>query len=427
MLAKLNKLPEPVVLLIRELGIFADARRMGLYLVGGCVRDCLLGAGHFDLDFVVEGDGIAFAEAVAGKWGVKATTHKRFGTATLMSPAGLKIDIATSRREMYEKPGALPVVAPGTLRDDLFRRDFTINAMALCVNPSRFAQLIDNYGGQKDLKAGCVRALHALSFMDDPTRILRAVRFEQRLGFVIEKNTFAVLREAVRAGMLERVQKHRLRDELLFIFQESGLFEILRRLHQAAGFGFISPSLRWESSWRGQLAALRKIAADWGCAGRPRRRPDGAVMSLALILARLPLKEARRVMLDFAFHREVSGTVLSVVERGVETLRRLSRPGLRPSEVYRLLEPLSTEAVLLMPVLSASRTVARHVADFLDHHNAPVLCVTGEDLQALGLKPGPRYKEILRELLYAKIDGRVSGKDAELAWVKNVIMPTKGS
>lgn len=417
---KFDRLPEVLKDLVLEMGAFADARKVVLFLVGGSVRDMILGAGHTDLDFSVEGDGVGFALDLAKKWRVQAVIHRRFRTATLRTSEGVKIDIATARRESYETPGALPVVAVGTIHDDLFRRDFSINAMALCVNVSRFGELIDDFGGERDLGAGAVKTLHSLSFMDDPTRIVRAVRFEQRFDFAIEKNTLGALREAVKARMLERVQKHRLRDEILLVFKEAEPLKALERLHQLAGFSFISPGLRWEQSWRREFRAAGNAMAAFK-ASHPKRHVEPEALYLALFLARLPLKEAKAVMLDFAFHRAVSARVLSLVQHFPGIQRELSRADVRPSAAHRLLAPLSAEVALLVSVLSGSREVGRHVAYFLDGTSDLRSHLKGEDLKALGLKPGPRYKEILRGLLSARIDGELSGRDEEIAWVRAVL------
>jgi tRNA nucleotidyltransferase (CCA-adding enzyme) len=253
-----------------------------------------------------------------------------------------------------------------------------------------------------------------------PARILRAVRFEQRFDFTIEKNTLGALREAVKARMLERVQKHRLRDEILLILKEMDPLKALERLHQLTGFSFISPGLCRQQSWRREFRAAAKAMAAFKVS-HPKRHVEPEAFTLALFLARLPYKEAKAVMLDFAFHRAVSARVLSLVQHRPGIQRELSRVDVRPSAAHRLLAPLSAEVVLLVSVLSGSREVQRQVAHFLDGTSGLCAHLKGEDLKALGLKPGPRYKEILRGLLSARIDGELSGRDEEIAWVRAVL------
>ena len=205
--------------IIKIIGKIADELKVKAYIVGGPVRDKLLGIANYDLDFVVEGDGIKFAEALNKKLKGKLTTYRAFGTATI-EIKGKRIDIVTSRKETYKYSAAYPVVKPGAIKDDLFRRDFTINAMAISVNKKNFGKLVDFYGGQKDLKKGVIRALHDKSFMDDPTRIFRAVRFSVRFGFKIEPHTKKLMKEAVMDGFLGEVNATRIRKEIELFLKE---------------------------------------------------------------------------------------------------------------------------------------------------------------------------------------------------------------
>ena len=181
--ALLQRLPDRVVRLLREIGQLGDERGCQVYVVGGVVRDLLLGHVTLDLDLAVEGDGIAFARAVSDRYRAGLAVFERFATARLVFQDGLKMDIATTRRESYAQPAVLPTVQPASIEEDLYRLDFTINALAMQLNPGQFGRLLDAYEGQRDLRARTIRVLHAGSFQDDPTRIFRAIRFEQRFGF----------------------------------------------------------------------------------------------------------------------------------------------------------------------------------------------------------------------------------------------------
>ncbi|MDD4894296.1 MAG: hypothetical protein PHW54_03160, partial [Candidatus Omnitrophica bacterium] len=232
----LSKLPKEIRDFISVAGDVAFSCGMPVYLVGGFVRDLILGVDNLDLDIVVEGDGIKFAELLSLKLNAGLTLHRRFGTATLIIDKYFKVDIATARREYYPEPAHLPEVTCGTLKDDLIRRDFTINAMAVSINRRDFGTFIDCFGGKKDLAAKKIRVLHDLSFIDDPTRILRAIRFEQRYSFRIEPKTLKLLREAKRLKMLEKVQPQRLRDELILLLKENKPLKQLRRIKELIGF-----------------------------------------------------------------------------------------------------------------------------------------------------------------------------------------------
>ncbi len=227
-----ENIPPQMFEFIQDIGIEADSAGVDVYLAGGFVRDLLLGRKNYDLDIVVEGDAINFGRIMKRCFGGKLATYKKFGTATLTTerPEWLdtcrtdnkkfRIDIAVAREEWYPEPAALPVVTPGTLHNDLKRRDFTINAMALKLNSNDFADFIDIYGGEKDLGAKLIRVMHDTSFVDDPTRIFRAIRFEQRLGFTIEKHTLSLMRTAVNAGVIEKTEDYRIREEMRLIHQE---------------------------------------------------------------------------------------------------------------------------------------------------------------------------------------------------------------
>jgi tRNA nucleotidyltransferase (CCA-adding enzyme) len=216
---------------IEVVGKAADELKVKAYLVGGPVRDRLLGLKNYDLDFVVEGDGIKFAEVLNKKLKGRLTVYRAFGTATISLPKK-RIDIVTARKETYEYPAAYPAVKPGTIKDDLFRRDFTINAMAMSINKSGFGRLVDFYGGYKDLRKGIVRVLHDRSFMDDPTRIFRAVRFSVRFGFKIEPHTKKLIKQAILDGFLGEVNKGRIKKEIELFLKEKNPAKCLREFER---------------------------------------------------------------------------------------------------------------------------------------------------------------------------------------------------
>lgn len=229
------RVPAKVASLLRSIGRLAAAQRLQAYAVGGCVRDWLLGHSRLvDVDVCVEGDGIAFARAAARALKAEVVVHDQFGTATLTRPRRGRMDIAGCRRETYREPAAYPKVAPGTLRDDLFRRDFTINAMAMSVAPGAFGRLVDEYGGLRDLRAKRLRVLHPKSFVDDPSRILRAARFAPRYQLTLEPKTAVCLRQAVASGMLSRLNRGRIRKELLLMLRERDPASCLAQLGQWA-------------------------------------------------------------------------------------------------------------------------------------------------------------------------------------------------
>jgi tRNA nucleotidyltransferase (CCA-adding enzyme) len=216
--------------ILHEAGYLAPEMGFHAYAVGGMVRDLLLGIGNFDLDIVIEGDGILFAQTLAGRLHAKATSHERFGTATITFPDRLRVDVATARTEIYERPAMLPRVAPGSIRDDMARRDFTINALAVSLMPGEFGRLLDMFRGVRDLRERHIRVLHEQSFMDDPTRIFRALRFEVRLGFRIVRSSEQLITEALSRSILSKLEDYRIATELRLILEEPDPAGPLKRL-----------------------------------------------------------------------------------------------------------------------------------------------------------------------------------------------------
>ncbi|MFA6321170.1 MAG: hypothetical protein WCY36_04855 [Candidatus Omnitrophota bacterium] len=229
-----------IMWLLRRIGKVAASRGYKAYIVGGLVRDIIRGVKNLDLDIVVEGDAIKLGEELAKELKVKLVVHRMFGTCTIALKNKLKIDFATARKERYEHPATLPVVQYSSLEDDLSRRDFTVNAMAASISEDDFGQLTDMFAGLQDLSDGIIRIMHDKSFIDDPTRIFRAVRFESRPGFSIEAKTLQLAKEAIRDGLLTKLSKYRIKNEFSLILKEPGCKKALSRLDEI-GAGIIQP------------------------------------------------------------------------------------------------------------------------------------------------------------------------------------------
>ena len=245
-LAKILKqrLPTRIFKIIRRVGNIAEDKGISVYIVGGFIRDILLGVENLDLDIVIEGEAIAFVKFLKEKINIDTVTHPRFGTATVTLPGGSKIDFASARKEHYAYAACLPNVTFSSIREDLFRRDFSINAMAVKINRNDFGQLLDLFSGQKDLLEKQIRVLHDRSFIDDPTRILRAIRFEQRYNFKIEADTFKLMRRALASGLLERLTRPRLGREFILLLKEEKPLKAIARFDQLCGLKLIHPLMR---------------------------------------------------------------------------------------------------------------------------------------------------------------------------------------
>src|SRR5512134_774105 len=259
----LCRLPREHLTLLRALGNLADESGASLYLVGGVVRDLLLKREIWDLDLTVEGDGIAFARLVADRYGAGLAVFERFATARLTFPEGLKMGIATTRRESYAQPALLPTVQPASIEEDLSRRDFTINAMAVRLNSQQFGCVLDPYGGQRDLRARTIRVLHVGSFHDDPTRIFRAIRFEQRFGFRLERATSRLLTQAASTSLIQRLSGPRLQNEILLLFAEHDPVRAIARMGQLKLLRFLHRRLCYRENVKQVVTAVPKALVWW--------------------------------------------------------------------------------------------------------------------------------------------------------------------
>jgi tRNA nucleotidyltransferase (CCA-adding enzyme) len=365
------------------------------WLVGGAVRDLLLGAHAVDLDVAIEGDARAVARELAGRLGGDAVEHERFGTATVRA-GELTVDLATTRRESYAQPGALPDIEPAPLDDDLARRDFTINSMAASL-PS--GELRDPHHGRTDLEAGVIRVLHPESFADDPTRLLRAVRYEARFGFRMDAQTEQLAREAIAGDALSTVSGARIRDELLDALNEAAVASAVARMADLGLDRALSPLL-------GGARPEDVAAAAEAAAARGGQRRFAA---LAALIAPDPDDLAGWIG-DLNLRAEDRDAVLHAARKGPQLVRSLE-PVLPDSALHALLHCELPETLGVAVALGA-----RHepIDRYLEHLSGAGLEITGDDLRAAGVPEGPAIGRALRDTLKRKLDGEVGGRDAEL-------------
>lgn len=420
----LNRIPARPLHLLKQIGRLADERGVAVYLVGGVVRDLLLKREIADLDLTVEGDGTAFARLVADRFGAGLAVFERFATARLAFPDGLKMDMATTRRESYAQPAVLPTVQPASIEEDLSRRDFTINAIAVQLNPQQFDRVLDPYGGQRDLRARIIRVLHAGSFQDDPTRIFRAIRFEQRFGFRLERTTVGLLAQAASTDLIQGLSGPRLRSEIFLLFAERNPVRAIARMGQLKLFRFLHRRLCYTKNVKQVVAAVPKAFAWWA-----RRFPDSVIDRPIVYLMALSSNSSQAVVdgmiRRLALSREQAKNMGVVGRRVDRALKRLTEKGTaRPSQVYRLLADFSDETLVLLLAKQMSAQhgarlslLKRHLVAYVKNKSVKT-ALTGRDLQAMGLQPGPQYKTILGKLLDARIDGMIKTEADERALVE---------
>lgn len=407
---QLLHLPPPVLDLLRQCGRLGEEIGFEVYAVGGFVRDLLLGLPNSDVDVVVEGDGIEYARHLAATFGGRCSEHDKFGTAVVSLPDGRKIDVATARTELYTRPAALPVVRGSTLKQDLYRRDFSINAMALRLHPEKFGRLVDFFGAQRDLQSGLIRVLHNLSFIDDPTRIFRAIKFEQRYGFRIEPNTEHLLRSAVSQEVLGMVSTERIRDELVQILSEARPQLAVQRMDKLKVLRLVHPRLNVDDRVRRVLEEAEGVLGEHrGLVRAGLVHPW--VVYLNGLFSGLDEREALEVLDRYRFR--TSDRKRLIVDRGDASrrIRMLGRPDARDSEIVRALEGLPLEAVLYLAARSRTRRVRDRVARYLRSLRFVEAPLDGDDLRRLGLEPGPEFRQILSWLRDERLDGRLRTKE----------------
>lgn len=399
----------------------AWARGAPLHLVGGAVRDLLLGQAPLDLDLVLAADAGALGRELARDYQLETTAHAAFGTRTLrlagdlapIPPASPYLDLVSARRETYPVPAALPVVAPGTLADDLARRDFTINTLALPLDPPG-GPLLDPHGGQADLAAGIIRVLHDRSFTDDPTRILRAGRYEQRFRFTIEPQTLALLRAEVAGGGIARVSGARIRNELLRILGEANPAPVLARLEDWGVLAAIHPALHWGAEEAADVQRLITII-ETELAGEPGISRQGIL--LAAWLGRGDPAAAAAVAARLHLDKATTDLVVQLARARADLPSALAQPIARPSELARLLRPYPLPVLRLLQALTRAAPVREQIARYRAGPAAVRPRLTGADLQALGVPPGPALGRLLATLRDARLDGLLPTRAAEEQFV----------
>ena len=425
MISKLMKerFPERLHNLLIECGRVGDELGYSVYAVGGFVRDLLMRVENFDVDIVVEGDGIRFAEECEKRFPSRIRTHKKFGTAIILFSDHLKIDVATARLEVYESPAALPTVERGSIKMDLYRRDFTINTLAIQLNPKAFGELIDFFGGVKDIKEKVIRVLHNLSFVEDPTRVFRAIRFEQRLGFPIGKHTQDLMKNAVKMGFMDRLSGGRVLSELILILQEENPIPALKRMRDFHLFHFLHPHLKFDEEVETLFEQIYHVISWFDLLFLEERYERWLIYFYGLIDF---LKEEEIVELSqrLSMNDKLQKTVSDGKRQADQALLQIFswinkdyHP--RRSEIYAVLDPLSTEEKLFMMAKTTQMETRRYISLYFTQLKGTKPLLRGADLIQMGIKPGPSIKKTLTNLLKARLDERVVTRQDEMEYISS--------
>jgi tRNA nucleotidyltransferase (CCA-adding enzyme) len=383
----------------------------GVYLVGGTVRDILLGEPNFDVDIAVEGDAIGLARSVADALGGRVRAHSKFGTAVVVYGDDERIDVVTARTEFYDAPAALPSVEHATIREDLFRRDFTINAMAVSLKGEDFGRLVDPFHGRRDLEAKTIRVLHNLSFIDDPTRIFRAIRYESRYGFRMDEHSQRLARGTIEMGLVGDLSSARLRDELFALLEEGDAGASILRLAELGAGGAIHPHLAADEEAVELLERLRELNERYRT-GIPAWR-----LAFETLARRMPPDEIYDWLQRLKVQRRDAERIAWAVTVGPRLVERLRGDTPEPAEIVALAEPYAPDAPLFALALADPKPLHEYFKRLRDVR----LEVSGADLAKLGVGESPQVGEILAELRRRKLNGQLDGRESELAAARELI------
>ncbi|MGE4506879.1 MAG: CBS domain-containing protein, partial [Desulfovibrionaceae bacterium] len=411
-----NKLSKEQIRFLEQAGELARDMGFEVYAVGGFVRDILLARGNSDLDLVVEGDGVAFAKRLAESNRARIKSHHKFRTAVVIFPDGRRVDVATARLEYYEAPAALPTVELSSIKMDLYRRDFTINALAVNLTPGKFGLLADFFGAQRDIKDQTIRVLHSLSFVEDPTRMMRAVRFEQRFGFKVGGQTQRLMKNALQLDLFNRLSGSRIFHELQLMLEEEHPSDCLLRLSDMKILGAIHPLLELNPKRRETLAEIEKVHLGVSTMYLESDIEPWKLYLLGLCLG-LTREDTRSVLRRLNITHRDEREFLALRELVGETLGKLIAfaPGRdKLSELCQLLERLPVEGVLFLMARSRKEEIRKSISLFLSRLRFQTLEIDGNDLKRMGIEPGPVFSDILRRVKAAVIDGEAETREEQL-------------
>jgi tRNA nucleotidyltransferase (CCA-adding enzyme) len=382
-----------------------------VFVVGGTVRDIILGEEGDDVDLAVEGDAIAFAYQLAQALGGHATPHRKFGTAVVSDGGPQHIDVVTTRRESYAYPGALPSVEHAELAHDLHRRDFTINAMAASLGLGDLGAVFDPYGGRADLDAGIVRVLHDASFVDDPTRILRGITYESRYGFRFDAQTEALARACIASGHVGDLVSSRLRDELLDLLEDPRAADGIRRLGELGVDRAIDTRLRGDEVTAALFERGLALRDEFGL-DVPSWR-----LGLEVLAGALTADEAVAWLTRLKVRRKDVDHIVGAIEFAPRIVERLRSESLTPAQIVALADPHAPDA----PLLALALEDGTELRDYFTRLRESRLEIDGSDVIAMGLSESPRVGEILGRIRERKLNGELAGREAELAAARELV------
>ncbi len=411
--------PESEFEIIKKIGFLANNLGYRAYLVGGIVRDILLDRRKFDdIDIVIEGEIYPLLKEIKKKFGVHYVFHKRFNTSTVFFD-NFSVDIASARKEFYIEPGALPRVEKSFLRYDLYRRDFSINAMAVSLNEYNFGILIDFFNGKKDLETKIIRVLHNLSFIEDPTRIIRAVRYEQRFNFKIGKHTLHLLKIALKNDIFKKISGQRLQDEFIILLKEESAVRCLKRLDELNILSSFPCKIILDKE---TLSILENIESfvKWYRFLLEESELNVVRIYLIGLLYNRSYQEIADFFKIFVFSKSVKEEIKKLKKISNDIGNKLNNKKIKKSELYFLLVQFDIEIIIFWLSLFTDLTIRENIMFYIKHLKDFKIKINGNDLIKLGLQPGEHFKKILYKVKEARLDGVIT-EDQELDFVKSLV------
>jgi len=405
--------------ILERLSQVADLVNMQAFIVGGIVRDLLLERFNDDIDIVIEGDTKTFVEKYVEKFGGHYTFYSRFHTATMTTGEGLKIDVASARIELYEEPAALPQIQKSVLRYDLYRRDFTINSVAINLNKNNFGKLIDFFSGRRDLSNGLIRVLHNLSFIEDPTRIIRAIRFEQRFDFKIVEQTVKLIQSALDNKIFEKVTPQRLQNEIVYILEEENPVKSIKRLSKLGIFRKLPAPIPIEQEHFKLFEAIHTFIK-WYNLLMSRQPIKNWVVYYYGILHIMNLDERSAFFRVFALSKQYLENYKKISKFLDKLELNLSAEELPDSVIYNHLTGFENEELIFLLAYFESSTIRQHIMRFITELKGFKLFISGKDIISMGLKPGKDIRVVLDEVRNARLDHLISSV-GELEFAEKVV------
>jgi tRNA nucleotidyltransferase (CCA-adding enzyme) len=412
--------PERVQNILNKIGEIGDRFNFPVFMIGGVVRDLFLGIENYDIDIVVEGDGIKFARELSKDLKGRTKSHEKFRTAVVILDDGFKIDVATARREFYEYPAAFPKVELSSIKKDLYRRDFTINAMAIQLNKKYFGKLIDFFGGQRDLRIGIIRVLYNLSFIEDPARIIRAIRFEQRYNFKMDSTTEDFLKKAIDDKLLSRLRRKRVAEELILILKEENPLKSLKRLEELGALKYVLPEVELNEDTEERFIKVKDNYNFWK-RNISNEKIELWIIYFCCLIKNLEKSQVQIISKRLIFKQKTLDKINYCYLNLDQIIKNISQKKISPSTIYLKFKGLPNEVLFFTMAESNSDIVRERICNYFEKYKKESLYISGKELKELQVKPGPIYSLILNKLLCAQLDGEVKNIRDEIKFVKNIL------